>query len=148
MPRRIRSRLSIRARCLQTLRLQLKREPTDIELSRAMQISVDDLRKLSADLEPKSPLPLSTVLGKDRRMDTMREAMDPQPRIEPGEEILEIATRDLRPKERAVLIGYYFHDKAMHVIANELGCSESLVCQIHASLLPMLRRRLKDYRSD
>ncbi len=53
--------------------------------------------------------------------------------------------RELPPRERAVIEGYYFHNRSLTEIGLELGgISKSWVCRIHTKALKILRVQLSE----
>lgn len=58
------------------------------------------------------------------------------------EEVAEAIALDLEPRERAVILAYYFERRTLADIGRELGVTESRVSQIHRHALGRLRSNL------
>jgi RNA polymerase sigma factor for flagellar operon FliA len=54
-------------------------------------------------------------------------------------EVLRNGLQDLGDRDRLLLKRYYEHDRTLKEIAEELGVTESRVCQIHSALLAKLK---------
>jgi RNA polymerase sigma factor for flagellar operon FliA len=57
-------------------------------------------------------------------------------------ELLDVALKDLNPRDRAILKLRYSESKPFHEIGAMMGLSESRVCQLHKRILSTLRRQL------
>lgn len=56
--------------------------------------------------------------------------------------MLDLAVRDLSPRDRAILRLRYAESKPFHEIGEMMGLSESRVCQLHKRILSLLRRQI------
>ncbi len=63
-------------------------------------------------------------------------------------DVAALVYRALTPKERQVVVLYYFEQITMREIGRILGLSESRVCQIHARVLRRLRERMESMREE
>lgn len=57
--------------------------------------------------------------------------------------LLDMALRDLNPRDRVILRLRYADAKPFHKIGEMMGLSESRVCQLHKRILGVLRRQLQ-----
>ena len=80
------------------------------------------------------------VLG-DERIKDVAEHLQRQ-------DVRELVTRGLNPKERLLVILYYYEEMTMRETGAALKLSESRVSQMHASILLRLRKQLGDRRGD
>ncbi len=124
------------------LTISLGRPPTTAEVAEAMGIGVAAVAGLVSDLHR------ATVLNYDGMLPTGEsESLFLVDEDNPELELLDRernaylvdAVKALPPRLQTVVIGYFFQDRAMQDIANELGVSESRVSQLRAEALDLLR---------
>jgi len=148
-PRSVRKlRRDIEARMAE-LRTQLNREPTEQEISSALDMSVDEYRKAleqirTADLAQVRQLetgPDGTPL-----LDVAMDADGPHALLERSEmkELLKQAISDLSERERQILSLYYEHECTLAEIGQVLGVGESRVSQLRTQAISRLRARMRD----
>jgi RNA polymerase sigma factor FliA len=78
------------------------------------------------------------------RLDSLedhRQGGDPLRAVQ-EKDLADMVHRSLTPKERQVIVLYYYEQITMREIGDVLGLSESRVCQIHSRVLKRLRERL------
>ncbi len=63
-------------------------------------------------------------------------------------DVLRLVTKGLSVPERVVVIGYYYEGKTMKEIGKELGLSESRVSQMHSTILPRIKERMKNRKDE
>lgn len=153
VPRLIRNKTHQYERIVQELAAQLHREPTDDEIARRLDINTEEFTELRKELNVKAQI---SVEGCNRDnaddRDLMRiEMLEHPDQIEPTrelqrDEIRAMALRGLNSKERAVVDKYYFRGRSMKEIGEELKLSESRICQIHAGVLEVLRKKFRAYQ--
>ena len=152
IPRLIRNKTHQYERIVRELAAKLKREPTDEEIARKLGISYQELYELKKELAVKSQI--SVEGNKDRadgREVTRIEMLEHPERPEPTrdlqrEEVRHMALRGLNRNERTVVEQYYFRGRSMKHIGEQLGLSESRICQIHSGVLDILRRKFRAYQ--
>ena len=153
VPRLIRNKSHQFERCVRELAAELHREPTDEEIAKRLNMTLQQLNELKCELDVKAQISVEGCArdGSDER-DLMRlEMLESRREIEPTrelqrEEIREIALRGLNNKERAVVEQYYFQGRSMKQIGSELRLSESRICQIHSQVLDVLKRKFRAYQ--
>jgi RNA polymerase sigma factor for flagellar operon FliA len=150
VPRLVRARLHQLERAYQKLEREHGRAPTDTELAGTLGVSLQQLdhlyrevnatgvsaggrRALEKDTAPTQPA-LETV--EDKR------ARDPLVNAQ-KRELVEFLTSHLAPKERLILLLYYYEELTFKEIGATLGLSESRVSQLHSKLVLRLRLQLK-----
>ena len=126
------------------------------ELARAgneLRVDVKRLGKLRKELDPKAQISLERGASENRdERDLLRlEMLEDREMVEPTgelqrEEIRAMALRGLHPNERTVVERYYFQGQSMKQIGDELGLSESRICQIHAQVIEVLRKKFQAYQ--
>lgn len=133
------------------LSAQLGRAATDAEVAEAMQIDVDRVQGIVAEVELASQLSLDDPLGAadDDRvclLDALPHPDSPNPEDDVDRmarrEALARAIEALSPIERLVITLYYYEDLTL----KEIGCiierTEARVCQIHKAALRHIREYL------
>ena len=137
-----------RARDLDNVRsglaTQLGRIPTDAEVAQAAGLSVEDVAANDDDVARASVMSLQGF--GDTSVDDLvpHRAPSPEERIEQQEKIgyLVDAVALLPDRLRVVVEGYFFGERPMAEIADELGVSESRVSQMRAEALVLLKDAL------
>jgi RNA polymerase sigma factor for flagellar operon FliA len=79
-----------------------------------------------------------------KRLDSIedrRDGNDPLRQVQ-RRDMADLVWRSLGPKERQVVLLYYYEQITMREIGEVLGLSESRVCQIHSRVLKRLRDRM------
>ncbi len=143
--RPVRAKARHMAQAADRLTAGLGRAPTTGELAEAMGADVAAVEGLVSDVHR------ATVLNYDGMIpsgegDSLLLVEEGNPELEILERernaYLVDAVRALPPRLQTVVIGYFFHDRAMQDIATELGVSESRVSQLRAEALDLLREGL------
>ena len=130
------------------LTLSLGRVPLETELAAGLSMTVADfrehltqLRSLQIvnfsgpedndvpavsidDIPAHGPSPLQSLLAREKSRQVA------------------LAVNALPPREERVIVGYYSEERSMKEIGEEMGVSESRVCQIHAAALRRLKNKL------
>ena len=142
---------SVRARartvdvCRQELATRLRRPPTEGEVAASMGVSVDELRRVAADVDRAVVVHYDAGEG-DESGDQLLPASPVRPEdvVVDGEGRRELrAAVDLLPvRHRAVITGWFFEGRLMDDIAEELGVTASRVSQLRSEALVLLRDAL------
>jgi RNA polymerase sigma factor for flagellar operon FliA len=151
-PRELRRKGRAIEHAIQTLTAQFGRSPTDLEISKELQIDLPSYQQLLGELKG---LEIGT-LHSERSEDSGEEELvylpnrpedDPLFRYLHAEmqERLTRAISDLPERERLVMTLYYYEETTMKEIGLILGVVESRISQIHASAVLHLRARLADF---
>ena len=133
---------------------QLKRAPTEAEISQHMGMTVGELHDVVNQISFVSVMALDEVLsvGDDRGekislLDTLADpSIDPTTSLE-GQEtrgLLTGAINSLSEREKIVVTLYYFEGLTLAEIGEILGVTESRVCQIHTKAVGQLRTNLTE----
>ena len=147
VPRTLRARAREIERAIQRFEAEVHRAPSESELAAAMQMTV---RQLQSNLSRIAQAGVTTLDGSLSDGIEPRSTLGADPIAEPGEGLLAEESRQalranvaaLPPRERTVLLLYYFENLNMAEIGQIVGVSESRVCQIHAKAVLHLRARL------
>ncbi len=149
VPRLVRSKASKLAEANKTLETRLGRQPTEIELSEYMGLSVQELEKMMTDANAVNLISLNkkwyeTDSYKDvREIDILedKKGEDPTRRIQ-KHDLMRLVTKGLNRNERLIIILYYYEELTMKEIGSTLDLSESRVSQMHSSIVQRLQTQL------
>ena len=154
VPRSVRFKAREIEKAYSSLEADLKRAPTESEVSKHMGISRSDLHDVVTQISFVSVMALDEVLsvGDDRGekislLDTLADpSLDPTTSLE-GQEtrgMLAGAINGLTEREKIVVTLYYFEGLTLAEIGEILGVTESRVCQIHTKAVGQLRTNLSE----
>jgi RNA polymerase sigma factor for flagellar operon FliA len=136
---------------MESLELELGRDPTDEELATRLHVSLRELDKVRQRVRGSSIVSLEEPLPNvgDQELyvgDTIEDTeSDVTSAIERNELRAELvhAVDSLPTQEQTVIRRYYFNGETLKEIKAQLGVSESRVSQIHAQAVSHLRQQLK-----
>jgi RNA polymerase sigma factor FliA len=154
VPRSVRFKAREIEKAYSQLEADLKRAPTESEISTHMGISRSELHDVVNQISFVSVMALDEVLsvGDDRGekislLDTLADpSLDPTSSLE-GQEtrgMLAGAINGLTEREKIVVTLYYFEGLTLAEIGEILGVTESRVCQIHTKAVGQLRTNLSE----
>lgn len=127
------------------------RQPTDAELATALEIDEGELRKRVRDLAAADLASLDSLTSADGEgtvtlVETLRSDIG-DPEFEASRRIAKERFRrafsHLSERERRVAVMLYAGELTLSEIGEEIGVSESRVCQIHSELKTRLRSALR-----
>lgn len=125
---------------------RLGRAPGDDEIAAELGVGLDDVRRIRDDVERSVVLHLEAIapdgdgvsgLSVDRSADPVHAVL--------GNELrgyLHDAVLALPERLRTILVGYYFEERPMQEIADELGVTVSRVSQLRAEAVRLMREGL------
>jgi RNA polymerase sigma factor FliA len=151
VPRSVRSKARVIERTYQRLENELRRTPTESELADALEITLDKLHAMLAQIALGGPIALDEPMSGGMRGDgdTLADSLadrgeTPVGKFEVGEtkNMLAKAINALPEREKTVLGLYYYEGLTLAQIGSVLGVTESRVCQIHTKAVIHLRARL------
>jgi RNA polymerase sigma factor for flagellar operon FliA len=151
VPRLIRNKGHQYDRIVAELATELGREPSDEEVAKRLDIDLGELERLRGELDVKAQISFEGAAdGADERDLLRLEMLADEDDIEPTqdlqrEEIRNMALRGLQHAERWVVEQYYFHNRSMKQIGDDLNLSESRICQIHSQVIELLKRKFRAY---
>jgi RNA polymerase sigma factor for flagellar operon FliA len=151
VPRSVREKASSVHAVREGLRAALLREPDDMEMAKALSMSLDEYLTLENEIEPHHLYSIEDLFEMEEgagssildRMVVPGEA-DPLSEFLKSEEasLLEKALDSLPEKQRLVLSLYYYEELSMKEVAAVLEVSESRVSQIHTLAIKNLKKAL------
>lgn len=133
-------------RVRERLAVALGRTPTRVEIAQAMGIGARELATLEADLHRASVLSLQALAATSEQDPGPATADDPESLLVRREELGQLrgAIGALPPRLRLVVEAYFFDQRKLADIAQELGVTESRVSQLRSEALGRLRTILRD----
>ena len=153
VPRLIRNKSHQFDRLVRELASELGREPRDEEIAKRLKIDLSKLGELRKELDVKAQISLESGASENAderdllRLEMLEGRGEPEPTRELQRvEIREMALRGLHSNERVVVEQYYFLGRSMKQIGEDLALSESRICQIHAQVLDVLRKKFRAYQ--
>jgi len=131
--------------------------PTDGEMARALNLSLDAYEELLEEIRPASYVCLDSVHGNEGENggasydfiadDSQTEPWEGTARREMSS-IIEDRLQQLPEMQRKVLALYYFEDLRLREIAAAFGVTESRICQIHSQAILAIKALLKKQDPD
>ena len=157
VPRSVRQKAKELETAVAELEAKLGRPATDVEVSEALGVGLDEYHELLSQVKGITLASLDEVWSGDPdeegklRFGQMIEdtwSEDPGARVEDVEvkRVLAEAIDQLPERERLVIALYYYEGLTLKEIGEVLGVSESRISQIHTKAIVRLRGRLHRYR--
>ena len=155
VPRSVRSRAREVERAMERLEAKLHRSASDAEIAEELDITVNELRDLFAQLQLTSVAALDELVAVGRGAGSLAETLpdhhaeDPVAAMEDRENrrLLAEAIAQLGERDRTVVTLYYFENLTLAEIGKVLGVTESRVCQLHTRAVLRLRTKLSETAS-
>jgi RNA polymerase sigma factor FliA len=131
--------------------------PTNIEMAKALKISLDAYEELLEEIRPASYICLDSAQSSDGEStgasydfiadDSQTEPWEGTARREMSS-LIEARLKQLPEMQRKVLALYYFEDLRLREIAAAFGVTESRICQIHSQAILAIKALLKKQDPD
>ena len=155
VPRSVRSRAREVERAMERLEAKLHRTASDAEIAEELDLTVEEVRDLFAQLRLTSVAALDELVAAGRGAGSLAETLpdhraeDPVAAMEDRENrrLLVEAIAQLGERDRTVVTLYYFENLTLAEIGKVLGVTESRVCQLHTRAVLRLRAKLNDLSS-
>ena len=155
VPRLVRSKASKLEAARKRVEAETGRPPSDAEIARTMQLSLEEFEKLKSEASAVNLVSLNkkwyeTDSYKDvREIDILEDAKGEDPTVGiQKKDLMRLVTKGLNRNERLIIILYYYEELTMKEIGNTLGLSESRVSQMHSSIVARLKDHLKRRRPE
>ncbi len=153
VPRLARKQRNQIGRAQAVLEDRLNRKPSHDELAAELNVSHDELTKISRDSELVNVVSMEQVTGRHDCDQTRYDSIKDDAAIDPAFELQKkdsrnLITRSLGRLERMIVTLYYYEQLTMRQIGKTLNISESRVSQIHTELLKQLKDRISANRED
>jgi RNA polymerase sigma factor for flagellar operon FliA len=149
VPRLVRLKAHRLDRAVRQLEGELGRSPNQVEIARALGISLDALQAHESEANAKTIFSLSEKWDdgdEEKEMEKVeiladRKSVDPVDTIQQSD-ALEMITGILTKKERLIILMYYYEGLTMREIGEIMELTESRVCQIHSNVMARLKAQL------
>lgn len=150
LPRTDRAKYGKAQEVMSRLQQELGREPSDEEVARTMDLTLEDYYKLLSNVQQRAILSLDTELFEKDSTTTLGDRLEDENIERPDAEMnrkseskeLQDAIRQLEERDRLVLSLYYYEDLTLKEIAALLGLTEARISQIVGKLLLRLKSTL------
>jgi RNA polymerase sigma factor for flagellar operon FliA len=150
VPRSVRGRAREVERALERLGARLQRQPSDRELAAELEMSLEDLHDLYAQLQLTSVVALDELVAAGRGTASLAETLPDEDAEDPVATLVDLDNRrqlagaiaQLAERDRVVVTLYYFENLTLAEIGKVLGVTESRVCQLHTRAVLRLRAKL------
>jgi len=154
VPRSIRQKSKSLQRAYAKLEGELGRAPFDDEVAEEMEITIEQLEGMLAEVTPTTILSLEEAMpekgGGDSKQIKILDVIEDPKGLNPLKElgfaetkkILKESITSLQEKEKLVVALYHYEELTLKEIGEVLGISESRVSQIHSKAIIKLRSRL------
>lgn len=147
--RRTRARLHARTDAVNVLTARFSRLPSESEVAEEIKLSLRQTRTYLAEVARGAVRYLDApgaAGGEQSLAELLHDpALGPEALLEHGERFVEVgrAIKQLKERERRVVLASYIEERKLADIAAELGLSEARVSQIRTEALGKLRRSLR-----
>jgi RNA polymerase sigma factor for flagellar operon FliA len=151
VPRSIHEKAKKMERTLQELTQRTGAVPTNAQMAKAMQMSLDQYEELLEQIRPTTYVCLDSVQGSDGEGGSVYDVIADDSQTNPDRwaavrelaGLIEARLRQLPEMQRKVLALYYFEDLRLREIAEAFGVTESRICQIHAQAILAIKALLQ-----
>lgn len=138
-------------KAIDNLQMQLLREPTNDEIAKYLEISLNEVAEIENSINYISMVSLENVIFSDDEDVNLigiiedKNSPSPDAYLQDKEqlEVLVKAIELLKEKDRLVLNLYYYEGLTLKEIGIVLSVSESRVCQLHSRAIINLRESMK-----
>ncbi|MCH9699330.1 MAG: RNA polymerase sigma factor FliA [Gammaproteobacteria bacterium] len=144
-PRSVHKKARMVSQAIQEIEHKTGRDARDSEVAEALGINMDDYHKILRDSHETRLSSIDELLQvNEPGTPTATSSSEPLEGLSQTgfREALEQAISGLPERERIVIQSYYEEEDNLRVIGNQLGVSESRVCQIHSQAILRLRARM------
>ncbi|MGE4619639.1 MAG: FliA/WhiG family RNA polymerase sigma factor [Planctomycetota bacterium] len=155
VPRLVRTTASRIDAAWKELERESGREPTDLEMAQHLGVTDEEFQGMQKEASAASMVSLSDQSPDDGESRSLRkiDLLYDQKSEAPEKEIMRKSVHDfimehLDRREKLIITGYYSEDMTMKSIGEELGLSESRVCQLHSRIMTRLRQHLGKYQHE
>ena len=151
VPRSIHEKARKIEKAMQELTQRTGRVPSDVEMAKALKLTVEEYDDLLAEVRPVTYVCLDSVQsGENDRgsaydfiADDSQSDPDKQTSLRELARVIEDRMQQLPEMQRKVLALYYFEDLRLREIAEAFGVTESRICQIHAQAILAIKALLQ-----
>ena len=150
VPRLVRLKAHRLERAVRQLEGELGRAPNQVEIAKALEITLEELQAHQAEANAKAIFSLSEKWDdgdEEKDMEKVeiladRKSTNPLDTVQQSD-ALDMITSSLTKKERLIVIMYYYEGLTMREIGEIMELTESRVCQIHSNVMMRLKAQLE-----
>ncbi len=152
VPRSVHEKAKKIEKTMQELTQRTGAIPSDVEMAKALGISVGDYEDLLEEIRPTTYVCLDAMHGANnehggRAYEIIADESQANPQEQTAThelaQLIEKRLKQLPEMQRKVLGLYYFEDLRLREIAEAFGVTESRICQIHAQAILAIKSLLK-----
>lgn len=148
LPRPWRQRIEMQKRAVERLHSSLGRRPTDDEVSRELDLSVEEYGLIFGTALPGAPGGSMPVRGDEEPFSAGLDVVADPRGVPPGDkltrdELLRLVAQKLTEQEYRIVYLRYWEELSMREIGELMTLSESRVCKIHSRLIERLQDRFR-----
>jgi len=156
VPRTIHEKARRIKQVLGELEQKLGKTPTEAQMAKAMNMSLDDYLELLDEVRPAAFVCLDAVNASEEGdsgplyeviADTTNDGPVEKVCNNEMKEVIFERLKELPEMQRKVLALYYLEDMHLREIAEVFGLTESRICQIHAQAILAIRSYVQRYES-
>ncbi len=153
-PRSVRDKIKIVEKASKELEKDLCRKPTAFELAEKLKITYQNYFELENYTKKLCFLSIDAVSSASSTMETKLrledQSLNPDHKLslDSVKETLNRAMSTLAEREKRLVSMYYYEDKNLKEIAEELGICESRASQIHSKAMSALKEELDELKED
>ena len=155
VPRSVRFKAREIEKAYNALENKLKRPPSDKEIAKEMEISIDDLNNIYTQLSTVSLVALDELMSVEGErgdklslVETLEDTKTAGPvesiESEEMKGILSSAINRLPEREKIVITLYYYEGLTLAEIGKVLGVTESRICQMHTKAVIAMRAKISE----
>ncbi len=156
VPRSVHDKARKVEKVMRELEQRKGKAPSDAEMAKALNISVDEFQELVEEIKPATFVCLDSARYADADDGgSQYESVPDDKQPNPGEtamanEMAHLITErldELPEMQRQILALYYFEDLRLREIAERFGVTESRICQIHSQAIQALKSYVRKQES-
>lgn len=156
VPRSLHSKARKVKTAMMKLEQEMGRTPTDAEMAKELEISIDEYLNLLTEIKPASFISIDSVSSSEEGEGASFAESVADERLESPEDgasrrelaqLIADQLEQLPEMQRKVLALYYFEDLRLREIAEVFGLTESRICQIHAQAITSIKSYLKRHEA-
>jgi RNA polymerase sigma factor for flagellar operon FliA len=151
VPRSVHAKARKLEKAMQELTQRSGEVPTDMEMAKAMKMTLNDYEDLVQEVRPATYVCLDSASSPDGDGGSAYDFIADDSQADPDRQtaarelagVIEERLQQLPEMQRKVLALYYFEDLRLREIAEAFGVTESRICQIHAQAILAIKALLQ-----